>query len=209
MSVIDQLASSQGRRDEIPNQELAQALAQAEDTEAIQELMDSLFTAKQAIQNDCIKVLYEIGESNPHLIAPYVNEFVRLLSSKNNRLVWGGMTALGLIADEKSADIWEHIDTILQATTDGSVITQDWGIRVLATLSSKDTTYEARIFPFLLDFLASCRPKDLPRHAESCLIAVTADNQAHMLKLLEKRLPSLKASQAKRVDKVIRQIQSL
>jgi hypothetical protein len=103
----------------------------------------------------------------------------------------------------------QHIDTILKATDRGSVITQDWGIRVLAALSAASSSDEARLFPYLLTFLQQCPPKDLPRHAESCLVAVNPANRAGLLSILEARKPSLKPAQAKRVEQVIRKINAL
>ena len=63
--------------------------------------------------------------------------------------------------------------------------------------------------PFLLGFLSNCRPKDLPRHSESVVIAVNVANRDAVIALLEKRLPSLKTSQAKRVEKTLKQIRAL
>jgi hypothetical protein len=42
MSVINKLASSPGRRDETPNQELAVEIASSNDKKAVQELVDNL-----------------------------------------------------------------------------------------------------------------------------------------------------------------------
>ena len=211
MSVIDRLASAQNRNDEEPNIALAQALADDKDHVAIAELVTHLGHKDKAIQSDCIKVLYEIGAIQPELIADYVDDFVVLISpkTKNNRLTWGGMTALGAIAPLRADEIWQHIDTVVRATQDGSAITQDWGVRVLATVSADNPDYEARIFPVLLDFLANCRPKDLPRHSESVLVAVNTGNRDKVVSLLKKRLPTLKPSQAKRVEKTLRLIDAL
>ena len=57
-------------------------------------------TAK--IASDCIKTLYEVGYLKPELIAPYVGDFLKLIKSRENRLVWGGMLALSTIAALKS-----------------------------------------------------------------------------------------------------------
>jgi uncharacterized ParB-like nuclease family protein len=76
MSIIAQLASSIGRRDEVPNQELAKKIAENNDEGAVQELIESLQHKSAAIQNDCIKVLYEVGERKPVLIAGYAPTFV-------------------------------------------------------------------------------------------------------------------------------------
>ena len=140
MSILNKLASVLERSDEVPNQLLAKEIATSGDKTAVQELVDNLANKNKDIQSDCIKVLYEIGAIKPELIAGYVNPFVKLLTSRNNRLVWGAMTALGAIATVDTAAITKHVDKIIQATDKGSVITQDWGIRVLATLSTKDKT---------------------------------------------------------------------
>ena len=211
MSVLNQLASAQNRRDEVPNQELAARLCGYDDLdtvqEAIQELVDNLKHKNKAIRSDCIKVLYEVGAIKPDLIEDYIDEFVALLSSKDNRMVWGGMTALGSIAPRRPQETWGHIDTIIDTTQNGSAITQDWGIRVLASLSSTNETYAIRIFPFLMSFLKSCKSKDAPRHAESIIVAAnTASYQAQLRDILGHHQPNLKPNQLKRVEKLLRNL---
>ena len=99
MSVLQKLASALDRSDEVPNQLLAKEIASSGDKVAVQELVDNLANKNKDIQSDCIKVLYEIGDIKPDLIAGYVDTFVKLLGSRNNRLVWGAMTALGAVAN--------------------------------------------------------------------------------------------------------------
>ncbi len=209
MSVLTKLASALNRNDEVPNQQLAQEIADSGDADAIRELVENLSNRDSGIQSDCIKVLYEVGERKPALIADYVDAFVDLLNRGNNRLVWGGMTALGTIVFLRPAEIAQHLEVIMQVTQTGSAITQDWGVRVLAALAASDAALEKRIFPFLLDFLRNVHPKDVPRHAESVLVAVTPSNRADMLTLLQSRRASLKPAQAKRVDALIRKINAL
>ena len=88
MSVIDQLASSLGRRDEVPNQELARRLAETEDRQGIAEIAKNLWSKDKAIQADCLKVLYEIGYLKPELVAPTL----RTISSysRTATTVWCG-----------------------------------------------------------------------------------------------------------------------
>jgi hypothetical protein len=209
MSVVDKLASALGRNDEEPNLALARDIAARGSAPDVRELVQNLSSKQRGIASDCVKVLYEIGAIKPELIADYTEVFVGLLKSRDNRLVWGGMTALGAIAPLKPHELWKHVETLIQATEDGSVITQDWGIRVLAAVSAADLTYEARIFPFLMHFLKNCRPKDLPRHAESLQVAITPMNRKPFLEILEDRQPSLLAAQSKRVAAVIKAAKAL
>ena len=208
MSVLDKLSSAQGRRDEIPNQELARALARKKDKRAIAEIAANLSNKNQRIQNDCIKVLFEAGELEPTLIADYAPLFLRLLSSRNTRLVWGSMTALVPIAKVRAKDVVANLGAIESAFKRGSVIAVDSGVRVLARAASANAEYNKKIFPFLLDHLKHCRPKEVPQHSESTLPAVTRVNKKKFIAVLNARLDILSPVQAARVKKVLKTAES-
>ncbi len=207
--VLARLASSHGRNDELLNIALAKDIASKNDIAGVRELVANFRNPSKDIQSDCVKVLYEVGALRPALIQDYVGEFVELLKSRNNRLVWGAMTALGSIAHLKSAEIGRHAEAVMEATRTGSVITQDWGIRVLAEVSASGPAARARVFPFLLDFLGGCPGKDVPRHAESVRAAVDRQSKKETLQVLEMRRLELKPAQLQRLSKVIRKIESL
>jgi hypothetical protein len=209
MSALDRLASSLNRRDEVPNQELARDLAQRKDKAGIKEVAAGLRQGKVDIQADCIKVLYEIGAIDPKLIAPYAEDFVKLLTSKNNRLVWGAMTALASIAETQAQLLFKHVDAIKAATDGGSVITVDYGVRTLARLAAGDAARRRAIFPYLQQRLASSRPKDVPQYAEQSLPAVDSTNSAAFIKTLQKRMEDLSGAQGARVKKVIKKAKAL
>lgn len=202
MSVLGRLASALGRNDEVPNQELAAEIAQYGDAGAVAELAAQLGCKDRAIESDSIKVLYEVGERRPDLIAPHVDAFIDQLSSKNNRMVWGAMTALGMIAGQTAARIWPRVGEVIRTNDAGSVITQDWGIRVLSDVSGAQPEYEARLFPYLLRFLETTIPRDVPKHAASIMATVNSGNQAAFLEVLDRRAPELKPSQMTRVRKI-------
>src|SRR5437016_2384062 len=84
MTVLEELATARGRRDEVPNQELARRIVRQRNAADVKELVDNLANKDKAIQSDCIKVLYEIGGANPDLIAKYYQAFSKLLESKSN-----------------------------------------------------------------------------------------------------------------------------
>jgi hypothetical protein len=204
MTVLNKLAHAQGRRDEVPNQELAKELAEARDEAGIREIIAGLKSKDRKVNNDCIKVAYEIGYIVPELISAYADEFLALLRSRNNRLVWGGMTALATIAEIKADDLYEERDAIIKAIEKGSVITQDSGIRVLASVAAQKRAYRTELFPYLLVHLETCRPKDVAQRAEKIVMAVDAENKAEFIAVIEKRKQYLKPSQVKRLEKVVR-----
>ena len=204
MSVLNRIAHFQNRRDEVPNQELARDLATQKDTAGIREIAENLWSKDKNVRADCIKVLYEIAAIDPSLVAEYVEDFVRLLKSGNNRLVWGGMTALGAIAELKADAIHAHLGEIIKTMDAGSVITMDNGIQALALAASKSETYNRDIFPYLLNYLQTCRPKDIAQHAEKSQPAVNAANKAEFIAALEKRMDDLSGSGLARVKKVLK-----
>lgn len=209
MSVLDRLASSLGRRDEVPNQELARDLAAKKDKAGIREIAENLWNKDKNIQADCIKVLYEIGSIEPKLITDYAEDFVKLLRSKNNRLVWGGMTALAEVAKANPEAVFKHLDEIKKAKETGSVITVDNAISALAYTAAATDEYNKAIFPYLLKHLSGCRPKEVPQHTEKTLPAVRSDNKVDFIKVLQKRMEDLSGSGLARVKKVIKQVNTM
>src|SRR5258706_16052062 len=186
MSVIDKLAHSLGRRDEVPNQELARELAAKKDKKGISEIAENLWNKDKNIQADCIKVLYEVGYIEPNLIADYADEFVKCLRNKNNRLAWGGMTALAEVAKANPDAVFKNLDAIKKAKETGSVITVDNAISTLAWTAAGSKKYNDTIFPYLLKHLSSCRPKEVAQHSEKTMPAVNTSNKAEFIKVLEK-----------------------
>jgi hypothetical protein len=205
MSVLNRLASSLDRRDEVPNQELARDLASNRDKAGIREIAENLWNKDKNIQADCIKVLYEIGYLEPELIADYVDDFAQCLKSKNNRLVWGGMTALAEVAKANPNAVFKYVELIKKAKETGSVITVDNAIPALAYTAAANGIYNKDIFPYLLKHLGGCRPKEVPQHSEKTLPAVNAGNKLEFINILEKRMEDLSGPGLARVKKVIKQ----
>ncbi len=209
MSAIDEIAYALGKRDEVPNRLLAQKLANQPDQPGIKEISEYLWDKNVNIQNDCIKVLYEVGMINPDLISPYYGDFLKLIQSRNNRLVWGAMIALSTIADLQADALFPHIELIMKVTKNGSVITTDGGIKTLGLIGSAKPEYRKAVFSFLLEHLKTCRPKEVPQHSESSLPAVDAGNRKEFIAVLQERMEDLSSTGLVRVKKVIRLAESL
>ena len=209
MSILNRLAHSLGRRDEVPNQELARDLAAKKDKKGILEITKNLWNKDKNIQADCIKVLYEVGVIEPKLIADYTDDFVKCLRSKNNRLAWGGLTALAEVAKANPDAVFKHLDAIKKAKETGSVITVDNAISTLAYTAAGNQKYNEVIFPYLIKHLSGCRPKEVPQHSEKTLPAVNPSNKTDFIKVLEKRMEDLSGGGLTRVKKVIKQATNL
>lgn len=201
--MLSRLATSLGRRDEAPNQELATKIAGSGEAEAVKELVDNLSNKDKNIQSDCIKVLYEIGARDPRLIAAHCKEFGRLLTNKNNRLVWGGMSALDSIAAVDPKSIYSMLQEIVKAAGVGSVITHDHAVGILVKLVSIKE-YAGACLPILLEQLKKCPDNQFPMYAEMSLQVASQSAKRELAKAIGVRLSGLrKESQRRRVEKAL------
>lgn len=207
MSVLEKLATALNRRDEVPNQELARRIVRERNAVAVQELVENLNHKHKGIQSDCIKVLYEIGESDPNLIAKYYKEFGKLLESKNNRLVWGAMTALDTIAVKEPKGIFGMLSKIIEvADRSGSVIARDHAVGVLVKLGTLKP-YKSDCVPLLIEQLIGCPNNQFPMYVEMSVPVIDADNRKRFQQVIETRVHKLdKESQKKRVAKVLKKL---
>ena len=206
MSVLNEIAWFQHRRDEVPNQVLARKLAESGDTAGIAEIAANLENAETNIQSDCIKVLYETAYINPQVVAPYVDHFLALLKQRNNRMVWGGMIAIAAIARFKVNELIKNEAEIRKAMEEGSLITVDNAVKTLTTLAANDADYRRQIFPYLLRHLEGSRALDFPRYAEVIACGVDEYNRIDFISVLEKRMPELGGARAIRVKKVLNKL---
>ncbi len=191
----------------MPNQELARRIVRERNAGAVRELVENLNHKNKGIQSDCIKVLYEIGESNPDLIAKYYREFGALLESKNNRLVWGAMTALDTIALKEPKGVYSMLAKILAvADSSGSVIARDHAVGILAKLGTLKP-YKSNCVALLIGQLQGCPNNQFPMYVEMSVSAIDADNRKRFQQVIEARIPRLdKDSQKKRVAKVLKKL---
>jgi hypothetical protein len=205
--MIEKLAYSLGRNDEEPNIELAKELSKTKNKKGIKEIADGLNNPKEQIAGDCIKVLYEIAGISPELVSEYAGVFIQLLKSKNNRLVWGSMTALSKIVSLNSDEVFKNLDIIIKAYEKGSVITVDNSISVFAELVKADKKYENKVFQIIIKHLEKCRPKEVGQHAERAFVCINKNNSQKYKEILLIRRESLNDAQKKRVDKLLNKLQ--
>ncbi len=206
IDVLSKIASAINRRDEIPNQELAQEIISAEDHKAVQILVDSLRSKNKAIQNDCIKVIYEIGDKRPDLILIYFHDFLELLGTNNNRLQWGVMTAINCLASYKSNELYHRLPKLIHIGEKGSVITRDYTINIMIEVA-KNTNLKSDVFTLLLEQLLKSPDNQFPKYAEQVLELVDEHHKKEFRNTIQLRLQNLqKQSHINRIQKVLKKL---
>jgi len=206
MNVIDRLSSSLGDSDNAANISVAEDIVKTKDASAIRELVEHLHDKNKRLQSDCIKTLYEIGEREPKLIAKYTDDFAELLCDKNQRLVWGAMTALDGCASANPEGVFAWLSEILKAADGESVIARDHAVSILAKLTKGK--HAAKCFPILLDMVKTSPVNQLPSYAEKAAEVVPPNAKSSLAKLIEKRMIDVKKHPAKqkRLEKVLKRL---
>jgi hypothetical protein len=204
MTWISKIAFYRNVRNEIPNQELARELAETDNIPGIKEISDYLYDKNTSVSSDCIKVLYEIGYIKPELIQDYVDTFLKLLESKNNRMKWGSMIALSTIAQLKADDIYKKIDLVLLTIKNGTIITEVAGIKTLVKVSIKNKQYNDNLLPVLFDYLEKCRPIDFATRVDTILPVITNSDEKEIIdRIIDLKTSELSDSQAKKLKTVL------
>ena len=209
MSYINEIAYYLGIRSEVPNQELARRLAQENNEEGIKEIASYLYDKNKSVASDCLKVLYETGYIKPELIAPYADEFIKLLSSRQNRMVWGAMIAIACCANVVPGKVLEHKDLIMEKIETGTVITNVWGVKTLINIAKADESGYKELKGSLFELQKTCRPIDFAKRAEDMMGAVRAKDIPEYIEILEIGKAALSAAGAKRTDGVIKKLRLL
>lgn len=206
MPVQSKLASALGRRDELPNIDLAIQIVKKKDESAIKELVALLSHKSTALQNDSIKVLYETGEREPALIAGYLNVFLSLLKHKNNRLQWGAMQAIYSITEVQHTEVFKALPQIMEAAEKGSVITRDGAVNILVTLCHHKK-YINSTYPLLLELIRMSPENQFPTYAEKALSFVTSELLTEFRNTLALRHQLMKQeTKKKRIEKLLKKL---
>jgi HEAT repeat protein len=208
MNIADQLANAIGRSDEAPNIALAEKIAKAGDKKAVKELIDLLDHKKSAVRNDVIKVIYEIAERKVDLVIPYTDAILQLLDHKDNRMIWGAMTALTAISSKKPEKMADHLPEILDAMDNGSVITRDHGIMILCAVAEIKKHHED-CMELLLEQLEKAPVNQVPMYAEkiAAVISKSFEKKFEKILLSRKDVLAMPAKQ-KRIEKLIKKLNS-
>jgi hypothetical protein len=209
MTVLNKLASFHGRRDEEPNIDLAREIAASGDKAAVKELIDALQQKKRDIQSDAIKTLYELGDIKPALLADYIDEFAALLTSKNNRLQWGGMAALSAVTLENPKALYTLLPQILDAAEKGSVITRDETVKILSKLGIVKE-YNQDVFDLLNEQLLKAPVNQFAMYAEYTFPIVSKKNKEAFIDTLKARLGGIdQESKQKRINKILKKAEKI
>jgi hypothetical protein len=205
-SILHQLASSLGRRNEKPNIDLAVKMAKTGNQDQVSELISVLTSNQASLRNDAIKVLYEIGERKPEMISKYVKDFLQALDHIDNRMKWGAMTALSSVSKSNPLLLAPYLVNIVKAMDEGSVITRDHGIYILSHLATLKKHHKD-CMELLLEQVEKAPVNQMPMYAEKTAEVISGPYIKRFLAVVAKRKDVLEIpSKARRIEKLVKHL---
>lgn len=172
MTLLDQLSSkAAGHITGATRQAVPLCLA---DPALLHEIAAGLAGRDVMRQADCAEVMTMIAEQRPDLVAPFAAQLLPLLASRATRARWEAMHALALVADHVPETLIPALPQLREIIRqDKSIIVRDYAVDALARLATVDDATAARVYPLLLEALASWNG----RHAGCALPGLAAVGQ--------------------------------
>lgn len=201
--IIAQLACASDRRDEQPNIDLAIKLAETGDKAEIDALFEIVQSGTAPQRADAIKAFYELSERRPEVVVHQLDALITLLNTKNNRILWGVMSALAPLAQIAPDQIIPHLNTILDAGDRGSVIAKDKLMMLLAHLNT-DERFADQITPLIIQRLRYAAINQTPMYAEITAPTIRQQNWPQFAKTVSDRMADIpQPAKTKRLQKVL------
>ena len=202
--VASLLSFSKNRRDQGPNRILATKISDSRDVGILKELIDFFKTKpNKELQKDCVLTMAWVAETSPQMIVPYTDLLIENFNSSINRVVWGSMIALAEIRDQISEKLFEALPKILDAMDAGTVVTRDYGFRILISLYSVPS-YQEDILYVILEQIRMAPDNQLGQYAEKFMVVLNPEHKALLYNVLAERLSELSNSHhIKRLNKYL------
>ncbi len=205
-SIVEQLATSRGRRDEAPNIELADRIVQNRDKRAIVQLVDLATSGAPPIRYDAIKALFETARHAPDLVLPHLPALLALLDDPLNRILWATLQILDVLTPLAPEKIMAELDRILDAADRSSVVAKDKLMSILTRLNA-DPRFAELVTPTILLRLAHAAPNQFPTYAENAAMTIGTSHRAELARIIKTRMTAIASpTRRKRLEKVLKKL---
>ena len=166
---------------------MAKQIVDAGGTKEVKELVSFIKSKpKQRAQSDAILALAYVGEQAPALLSGEAPFLISQLNSSVNRVVFGSMIALAHIAHLTKGMLFDSLPQIIDAMDSGTVVTRDYGFRIMVTLYT-DGKYKEDMFLLIQEQLMKAPSNQLGQYAERLMEVLNKDHLKPLIDTLEDR----------------------
>jgi len=151
------------------------------------------------------KVVEEVANLKPELLAPHIERLVTGLGSERPRVAQCSAHTLPILARVAPAKVAKHLPTLQASFGSASEIARDGLVRTFVSLCLASVTYQKRLIEVFELALREADAKALVRWVESILPALKGEPYAQARTVVEHRLnePELPRPIAQRVAELL------
>jgi len=205
MEILNQLSSRKGDKSEIANRIVAEKCIANPKTLA--EISIGLEDSDRKLQSDCIEVFTLVAELKPEFVAPYAENILPLLYSKETKTRWEAVHTLSFIAD-KIPDIIFSVLPVLQSLVekDKSTIVRDYAMDTVANyakVSAETSEKSYEVLKFALELWGEKHAKQVFKGFNNVL-SNCSDYNAEINSLVQPYLTANKKIVATEAKKIIK-----
>lgn len=206
-NVTDRFASALDRRDQGPNEAIAEEIARGATPDLLRDVTKVLESkANTRLKNDAVMVMMALSRIAPHFLEDHFDLLMKVLRSSSNRQVFGSMIALANLAPLKRRELRGHIPMILKAMDQGTVVTRDHGFTILTELYKEDQSGD--LLSLINEQILKAPPNQLGQYTEKFMIVVRPGDIPALIEALEARAGELtNEHHLKRLGKNLKKLQ--
>ncbi|MBI1944732.1 MAG: hypothetical protein HYS27_03495 [Deltaproteobacteria bacterium] len=209
--LLNRLAVSVQRLDDVPNLELAADIVQCDDADALRILVAVIERHDDHHAPDAARVIFEVGTRAPELLQPLADRLIAMCEDSQKEMLPYTMYALSPIAHLHSETLWDMRDLFWSALTDLTLpasMAQAGSVRLLSALCAAGPDYARTLAGGLVDLLGKCMPKDVAFFAESVLPALGTAHSHRAKPVLDRRMKELMPAEVARLRRAVRAAQT-
>jgi hypothetical protein len=165
----------------------------------IRQLSDESVKESAALQ--AARVVEELANQKPELLAPHIEALIGALRSTRPRVAQAAAHCLPVLARVVPAKVAKHLKTLQSSFSSASDVGKDGLVRTFVALCVASVTYQKRLIENFEQALRSADSKQLAGWVEHILPALKGEPYAQARTIAEKRLsdPELPRPIAQRV----------
>jgi hypothetical protein len=171
----------------------------------VDQYVRNLADPKETTAVQAARVVEELANQKPELLAPHIERLVALLGSERARVAQCAAHCLPILARVAPAKVAKHLKTLQASFGAASDIAKDGLVRTFVALCLASVTYQKRLIEVFEAALRGADAKQLASWVEHILPALKGEPYAQARALAEQRLnePALPRPVAQRVAELL------
>ena len=153
----------------------------------------------KSVSTHAARVVEEVVSLKPALATAHIERLVRLLGSKQERVVQACAHALPDLARAAPAKVAKHLPRLRDSYAEVDQVAQDGIVRTFVALCTASVAYQKRLIDVIERALQDAEPKLLLQWSQIVLPVLKGEPHAQARAVVEQRLPNIPRAEAQKI----------